>query len=364
MERDRMTNYGSFGNRIDELPTSPTTGIDYLGIVQELSEENKMIEEITAKSEQTGQIVDAGQLKEVAPNANFSGNISLTSRIESAEVSQEDLSVAKSILAKSFVEIGKNAPDRCGDGRGEINTEKMSDIELLQRPVGPQAMGASQSYALARRMVDGNEESATLENDLLSMRSTILATGSELGLHTDNHEHEHGKIGCGAMNGVEAGILIYGTDDDSGAVELATAIVGSDYDKDAHESHKNVAVNLPKTYVRDNQELLDSLEKVVGMGAKQVYIDNHLEGLVSLNQVAGTVFAREYYNRQCQKQLGKTIQVFNVDVWRFSVIAEELYPSDTAKQKAYITACADWNARPAIMLSDGSQQVVVRTPKN
>lgn len=342
--------------------------IDYKKIIEEaqLPMYNEAttvaIKNFAEKSLASAEIIFAGPLSALAPDAKFTGKISLKEKLESGKITAEELAKAKEILTECYGPVSPNAAMRCGDGRGEEGTEELSVIELIERELGPQAMGASQTHAMAGRMVSEPSEGASLEADLTDSRESIVATRAEIGLHTDDHEHGPNETGCGALNGTEAGVNAYNNDIDKGATQLAGAIVGDKYSNDAHNSHKTKALKIPATYASDNVNLVNAMAGI-GKGSKQVYVKSHDEVLASVNNVPGTTFNRELYIRRCQEEIGKIIQAFNIDAWHFDEVAERRFSNDPRKQTEYITACADWQARPALNLTDGSLEVVVRVPK-
>ena len=341
--------------------------IDYKRIIEEAQvpmydESTTMAIRSTAEKSLAGtEIISVGSLSEIAPDAKFVGSISLKNKLESGSITQKELEKTKAILTECYVPVSKGLPMRCGDGRGEEGTEELGFIELLQRELGTQAMGASQTHAMANRMVSDPSDEVTLEKDLMDIRASIVEAESEIGLHTDTHQHEPGKTGCGAVNGTESGVSAYNNDVDNGATQLARAVVGEKYSDSAHASHKAKASKVPASYASDNVNLTNHMTDI-GDRSKQVYAGNHEELLLAINNVQGTTLNRELFIRRCKEEIGKVIQVFGVDAWHFGVVAEKRFPADEQKQTEYVTACADWQARPALSLTDGTVEVVVRVP--
>lgn len=320
------------------------------------------IKNFAEKSLASAEIISAGPLSALAPDAKFTGKISLKDKVESGKITAEELAKAKEIMAECYGPVGYGSAMRCGDGRGEEGTEELSIVQLIERELGPQAMGASQTHAMASRMVSEPSEGASLEADLMDSRESIVETGAELGLHTDDHDHGPNETGCGAVNGTNSGIKAYNNELDNGAIQLAKAIAGEKYSNDAHNSHKTKALQIPVNYASDNVNLVNSMVSI-GENSKQVYVENHEELFAGVNNVPGTTFNRELYIRRCKIEIGKVIQAFNIDAWHFDEVAERRFSNDPRKQTEYITACADWQARPALNLTDGSLEVVVRVPK-
>jgi hypothetical protein len=303
--------------------------------------------------EATTQII--GTMKEVAPTTSFNENgISLIKRQESGEISEQDLQVALEIYSRSFVPAAIRANQRCGDGRSEEYVEG-SDYELLTRPLGPQFMGATITPAVARRLVEGFDDNSTLDSDIEEIRTAVLVTGSEVAIHTD----DHGPCGCGACAKLEKGLENY--EEEAGEPELARAIAGQYFVEEAYLQQRANAKDIPAGYAADKEGLPDRMAAKYGPGAKQVYVGGHDEAFVSLNYRVGEVFNREWCNAEIYRVTGKRIQFFNIDVWPFIEQAKELYPNDYNKQDAYVTACSKMQENPARVLTDGSQQVIIRS---
>ncbi len=316
------------------------------------------------KSKAEAEIISAGSLRSLAGEMRFKGGISLESRMASGEITEEILEKATQIYSESFVAVGDNAAMRCGDGRSEEGSDGLTKYQLAIRQLGPQSMGGVQSYATAYRTVAIPKPDATLLEDIEVVRDAIILTGSEVGMHTDEHSdtHAHGKTGCGAFNNISNGVEMYNSDDDQGATILASNVIGDEYRTELHERSKLNVKDIPENYSGDGAQILEELNVSYGEKSNQVYTGDHNEGFAGVNNVPGTTFNRELFNRRCKEELGLDIQAFSIDAWKFHEVAEELFKGDETMQQAYLTAMGDWQARPAVFITDGSQRVLVRNP--
>lgn len=307
-----------------------------------------VIGELEDMSENEAQLSSLGKLSDILPGAEFKGTISVSERLKSGGLTDEQLAGANETIAKSYVPVTKGANLRCVDGRGVAGFDG-SDPSSYE--LGPQVQGGTPDIAVARRLRKGMEPGANLLQDI---DEAVEATSSDFapGGHTDDKAPE-GDYGCGAVKTQENKLEYYAQTE---LLAKMAGVVGVVYQADGKQFDTAVFSNLPKNasklievkdeYYKDKPECVDFLTKFSSK-AKQIVSGKHNEVAVMLNFVRGTTLNSSKLN----ESTGGEVQAFGLDVW---------YIIDEFKDDApFILLDALTTLQE---LTDGSLEVQARTP--
>ncbi|HEY0965244.1 MAG TPA: cadmium-containing carbonic anhydrase [Candidatus Saccharimonadales bacterium] len=294
---------------------------------------------------QQTRIVHIGRLS----NMVWRGNVSATDTFV-------DVPAIIETLNEYYVSVNPKAKTRCIDGRHDPN---LDEAEL-----GPQVPGGATGAALAYRLgVDRDDLTrGTFLSDFESMLDNYLRLGLSPGGHRDNAEHQDGKVGCGAIDGV-ASILACLSDTQlvEDSKRLTRAILAEDFVRDDYLRVLGASVVLEAhadDYFAQNSELLPLLEERAP-GSVSTLTGIHNEKIVIVNFVPDTTFSS---NRFADSHDG--MQAFGYDVWRSKELATMLLPQDSQYMDRwrFVTARVMITIATLMALTDGSLQVLFRLP--
>lgn len=312
---------------------------------------NLLREELQNTSESEGQIVALGPLRGETPREHWNGAISLEQRLDSGELSAEDVKAAHERVAKFFVPVTYGAPKRCGDGR-TIDGYNISSSLWFKRGLGPQILGGTGGDATGVRLSKGYEPGATFTGDV-SRTAVDHRSKFAPGDHTDDHA-EGEKTGCGAIDGQVRKNEIHTDPERSKTVESVVKFIYKTADLplplDLFQELKANAQSINEhatEYFANKHKALDEISAVSPKGIEPL-VGTHNEISLTLNFVDGTTFDRDAYNAQTD---GK-IQNFNIDVW--AILQEH------GENAGFVLA--DMVAT-ALDLTDGSIDVFARVPQ-
>lgn len=312
-----------------------------------LPEVIKQEKEISAEQ---GKLVSLGILMGDTAPEHWTGAISLSRRLDSEELTRDEVNQQHSQLSEYFVEAKMGAPKRCGDGRTVDGFTPLS-INWHLRGLGVQIFGGSCGDATGIRLSKGYTADVTFVDDVESITMNHESDFA-LGDHTDDHA-EGEKTGCGAIDGQLRKNEIY-LDLERG--KTLQTIMEFLYDKaglplpaglfEQLKQNAQTINDYADEYFADKHLVLDTIKDQSPNGVEPL-VGEHNETSLTLNFVEGTTFNRDLYNAGSD---GK-IQNFNVDVW--SILKEH---GDNA---GFVLADA---VATALDLTDGSIEVFARVP--
>ena len=292
-----------------------------------------------------------GQMNEGTPSDDWTGGISLESRISSGELSEGEISSNLKNLPKYFVQIGSNSPKRCGDGRSRVLDQESDDkTDNLVDGLGAQSFGGSVSDAIALRLKHGFVPGSTLLGDLEAV-SRNHKSKFALGGHTDDHAHGD-ATGCGAIDGqVRKNEILCDESKNKTIKEVLENVyskTGLEFNQQLFENatrNAKTILNNSKSYFANKQKALETITDNTPNGV-EVLSGSHGEISLTINLRNGTTFDKNGYNKLTN---GK-IQNFNIDAW---MILEE-YGEDAM----YVLID---NVATALDLTDGSIIVIIHS---
>ncbi len=271
-------------------------------------------QEIEIMSEQEAKMVVVAKMNKLLPESKFQGLISVTERIKKGEATAEGITQARTFVEKSYVSVTKGAGLRCVDGRGE---EGYDDNDPAWYELGPQIQGATVDVAVARRLRQGvSSGSETLQADVAK---TVQETTNDFApsAHTDDHEHEAGKCGCGAINGQETKLDYYLDPEVAAAIP---GVVGAIYGLADKELPGNALADLVENatalkgikadYFGNKPDAFTYLGEF-NQNAKKVVTGKHNEFELVLNFVSGTTLNSGKLNTLTNGEYN----AFGLDVW-------------------------------------------------
>lgn len=317
--------------------------------------------------------VKAGELTVVGPLApeNSRGNwtaghISLADRLETGELSTETVTHALGVLAESYVQTHSNvgAQVRCIDGRQAAGYDD-NDAEMFTREQGPQIPGGSPIQAVAYRLAfggsDGSYYTKNLGEDMHESAEKMEKLGFLPGDHIDDKDRHDGTTGCRAIDGVEehtSGINFKTVHEVESVLQ---ALMGNDFN--ARDFDHVIASSMrmaaaQEHYFIDKKAIIKELVEQNPDGAP-VLVGDHKEIIAAINLCEGETLHRDHFSSRMDGQ----VQVFGYDAWYTFKAAKALFPYDLEQQSRYIHARLALAVTALMDLTDGSLQLVVRTPK-
>ncbi|MFO0920484.1 MAG: hypothetical protein U0451_02320 [Candidatus Saccharimonadales bacterium] len=305
-------------------------------------------------SNDQAELIFLGELRGDTNPDHWTGSISLTKRLESGEISSEEVEEAKSRINDCYVSVTIGAPKRCGDG-STIEGYDDNDPEWYGRPLGVQQFGGTNSDAVGRRLKVGYQSGATrlkdVEDAIENHRSEFSA-----GDHNDVHAEGDGT-GCGQIDGEQRRFAIYG-DDEKGKTLITI-------ERDLYQkaglafpeaaagqllpNGKSIHDNAGDYFIDGNASILDLIQsKNSYQFAVERLTRPHPEVFLVLNFVEGTTFHRDHFNAPTNAKIG----AFGIDVW--DIIKEH------GEDAFYVLADT---VATGMDLTDGTLQVVARVSK-
>jgi hypothetical protein len=348
-----------------------------------------------------------GALKEQVdnPRAEWTGGVSVETRINEGEITREDIEHLKSRVNDFYLETTPGSIVRCIDGRtgakflakaravAESTKQYLADkkeaiseafwsspshsnvVRLRTIPrdspafekLGPQIAGGTLAGGVSYRHASSSEfanfSDARIADDAKTYgeKSSAGPGGFEAGDH-QAHPDKPG-LGCGAVDGLEAIHDKVNPRNLKTLYGLTKGILGDEF-RENHFTHfissaNSLAAN--EQYFASKQEAIyyltttnpDSLPELMG---------EHGEGVIVINRVKNTTLHRDYLNEVMREETGKDLQVFGYDLWYSEEMAKKLYPESIDMQERYVH-CRVAKAVAALMyLTDGSLEVGVRMP--
>lgn len=339
-------------------------------------------ENLLAMSTDTNELEQTYELVSVAPDGlgYGEGQISTAARIESGEITKQDLETARTILRTSpniFVPVDSDAlDDGCGDGRGVVRvlrrneaTGEIEELNASRRRAKLFGGGLMVAASMWRAVTGAPKHGETVLGDREFMASKLQAMGIEHGAHTDVHAHGD-NCGCGAIDKYDKATLNV-TAFKNQIMANIRALYGASY-----ENNLDAINAVFTTYAelgRDQQYMSNAkgrqtMDLIQNDGAVVKELEaTHLEGLVVLNDVEGVTVDQRAFDAELRAAgVESEIQLFVVDTWRgrmyadaVAQIAVDTLPGADYEQ-ARQTAYADFLIRTlavAATLTAGDQPV-------
>lgn len=319
------------------------------------------------------------EFPETATDA-WTGNISVAQRL-GKDISQDEIDAAlkPANLDTYFVNADASAPTRCIDGR--CLHGYTGDGATAQRALGPQAPGGTPTAALCHRVADWDSLNNNARPNLVDDIADMAAFIDNFGGHTDVHANQD-KTGCGAIDRMpEILRRITMPEAQEQVRDLSHALLGDRYHRDEIDALIGRLVSLqgkakryfvynPATDRYDYGMRSIELLRKRDPQAVEMLDGAHHEVALIINLVDGTTFHRDQFSLNHNHRL----QAFNYDFWRTLQQAHTVYPDDTtasAAEKArsdrlrsrYMSMCTLFAVGTAMVLTDGSLDLVVRAPK-
>jgi hypothetical protein len=293
-----------------------------------------------------------GTLTDLIPAEYFHGTVSPKSRLESGEITAQQIADAKEYQTLCYVPVTEGAGIRCVEDREE---QDFDDSNPASYQLGPQVQGATIDIAAAKRLVRGIEDGATLEADIdteISEHSARFTPSA----HTDEAHQADGEMGCGAQKGQETKLGYYQDEHMAGIAGVVRVL----HDKAGKVVPAGVLESLPASAAKLSSV---STEYYANKPTAARYIQaqlagnpeshkvvrgQHNAGMVVLNFDSDWTLSPGKLNMHTDGQ----VMSFGLDVW---YLFEE-YPEDEA---AGLLADA---IATLMNLTDGSLEVGLRLP--
>ena len=325
---------------------------------------------------------------------SWQGSISKSKRVSGNKELAKLYEAASNLdnLEQYYVHAFSDSRVRCIDGRllfGYLMPNGLINQELANRDLGPQIPGGTPAAALANRVVSGEFTSGIyLSKDIREVADVYKSLGINMGGHVDEHKDGHEfDTGCGAIDRMIDIIDMTTNDEILQEVEvLCKAILGDGFDSDIFDvvvGRLHRMQSIKREYYRYDEKAHDYLYKKEAIdtlikSAEQEHhpiaklIGDHNEMLLVINFMKGTTFNRDKFWVENDGQ----VQAFNYDIWESFDIASKLYPLDFTKhtsaeidanvrsQRTYIMVRTIYALGTAMVLTDGSLDLVIRKQKN
>lgn len=273
----------------------------------------------------------------LAPNGLGFGKglISVEARIANENLHRKELEQARNILrddTEVFTEVDPDAQDDgCGDGRFVVRIYRRdeSNQEIIYGKSRRRAKifggGLAASSSMIRSVAGPVHHGETVLGDRKFMAEKLKELGIEHGAHTDNHAKGE-NCGCGAIDRypeITNNANLYREH----ITKTLQALYGESFA--ASETAINSVFETYEQLVTDEQyfsnaagrQTMDLIEND-GAIIKELG-DEHLEGIVVLNDNEGTTFDQRKFDEKCRAAgIESEIQVFVVDVWRGRMYAD------------------------------------------
>ena len=292
----------------------------------------------------------------VTSDIQWPGKVSAAKLIASGKTSEATLNEAAQRLNEFYVPVSPSARTRCIDGR--------HDPELNEEKLGAQVPGGAPGAALAYRLgVDKDDLTrGTFLVDAEEMIGRYLRLGFAPGGHRDEHSVGKATVGCGAIDGMD---VILATMIQADLVDdhkrVVKELMGPLFNRDNYLRNTGAAAVLngrSTDYFRGREAIIDILEKRVKNSIATLKGD-HQECLVVVNLVPNTTLSSNRFT----KEFG--IQAFGYDLWRSMQMAEKIMPrpDQESDRQRFIMARVMTTVATLMALTDGSQRLVLRTPR-
>lgn len=283
-------------------------------------------------------------------NATWLGKISAISLLDSGFTSQAVIDEAVARIEEFYVPAYKDARIRCIDGR--------TDPNFNESHLGPQEAGGTPGDALAMRLAKGISDDNSFVADADVTNNLIKQLGYTPGGHRDDHA-AGAACGCGAVDAMDKiDAVMAGGELAEDLKRLVQGLLGDDFNDEVYESVITEAKKIDNqagTYFADRQSSLNDLENK-NPNCVSTLTGTHNECFILINMVPDTTFATNRFS-----ETFNGTQAFGYDVWLTLELAPKLFPEDSDAQARFIYARIINCVATAMVLTDGSQRLLVRT---
>lgn len=358
-----VLNYPMYEDESDLMTQQYVPEDQATAIVPDLQE--IALDTIKEQSRSQGEIVVVGRLRDIAPNAKFTGKTSVDQRIAKGEITDQQMVEAVSIVRDYYVPVTEYAPMRCIEDRFSITRDEDDE---LGRPLGAQYPGGSAGYAIPLRISIGDiedlgENRTTELDDNETVNEILHEVKSSAGVHNDENHVACGKdcTGCGAIDTKEGQLELYEPETIEGTAELTQALMGNTFNEaDFSEAADNGLKLLDqKGYFSSGQAIIEDVRKKNAGGVETVAGIPHRAGLVIFNKVKGSTFLRDTFSDHFDDEL----EAHNIDLWQIDEFAEEI--SDDPKTRSLFSHAAYAKIAQVaqkLIAEDASLVVIIRQP--
>jgi len=286
------------------------------------------------------------------------GTISYADRAGS-EVSPKILARVETLIESPEILVPVQASDDgCGDGRevgivyegSEVRNRSLNRAKIFG---GGATMAAASSIGL------GHARGQNLHETFDTAAALLVDRGLDYGAHRDNHAHGENS-GCGAIDKAPINIgnvVKYRQPITETIKALGVDTSGLDNVIEAFGQYEKETAN--QTY--SGAKVVEDIQRR-GRVVKELK-DNHNEMFVILNDVAG----KTVNQGKVREVSNGAVQVFAVDTWHLSALAEAMYPeskgfSDSDRHEALLSELV-YTLATAATLTKGDLPIIMISPE-
>ncbi|TAK58766.1 hypothetical protein EPO14_02995 [Patescibacteria group bacterium] len=318
-----------------------------------------------------GKRIERAEIKMLGPISYIAPHEGLwTGSISRKAHQSERVTGALQEIPHYFVMADTDAPERCIDGRPKV--KKGARGHLQEMHLGPQTPGGTPAMTLAYRIMNAGTlpEGKKFCDDLKDTIGLCKKHGISFGGHIDDHNHGF-NCGCGAIDKIpEIFKKILEPEFKESASVYLKAILGERFDADvmqsligrADELNAQNGNYLEQTADGDylfRKKVIETLEtEATNVQPVEELIGDHREIALVVNLVPGSTFDRDAFT----KAQGSEVQAFNYDFWVSEDFANKLFKSEK-KRTEFLTIRAMLGIATAMVLTDGSMELILRTKK-
>lgn len=295
-----------------------------------------------------------------APQAEWTGAISLKNRMESGEVTENGLLHAWNRLKDFYVVAKLGTVMRCIDERSQLDFDATTG-SLETDGIGPQVPGGTLAGAVSYRETESHRVSDFQDANFKEDAKTYgIISKDKLGYLPGDHVAEtlHGGIGCGAVDGLDDSHAKVNYRNISTLYNLTKSVLGDKFNEDAFARFVSSATLLRATvgYFDTLQDAIDDLKNSTH-NALPVLTGSHKGVIIMINRVAGTTLNTNRLNQAMIDEAGEELQIFNYDLWFTEGTAKKLFPYSHENREIYLHSRLALAIATLMHLTDGSLQL-------
>lgn len=291
-------------------------------------------------------ITDLGALTQ----AMWPGGISARAMIRQGLTTTDSITKSIAEFDTYFVPVDVRSEMRCIDGRCSGREDRAH--------LGAQVPGGTPGAGLAYRLGVINEhlELGNFCDDAQYMLDAYEKAGLMPGDHRDTHGH---GVGCGAIDKMDAALAaLVNPTLVADHERLVRVLLGESFDDETYLHVMGAAVMVEgraDEYFKDRASSVKMLEERLHHMVPVLAGDHH-ECIVSINAVSGTTFDNKRFAQDFNG-----MQAFNYDVWQTIEGTTHIFTHDVRAQRRFIMARVMIAVATLMVLTDGTQQLVVRS---
>ena len=317
------------------------------------------------KRAERAEITMLGPISFIAPHGElWSGSISRKDH------QSERTAGALKEIRRYFVPADTDAPERCIDGRPKV--KKGPRGHLREMHLGPQTPGGTPAMTLAYRIMNAGTlpEGRKFCDDLKDTIGLCKKHGISFGGHIDDHAQGF-NCGCGAIDKIpEIFHKMLAPEFPQAVSVYLKAILGERFDANVMQSLIGRAGELSAqngNYLEQTSDgdylykkkVIETLEaEATDVQPVEELMGDHREIALVVNMVPGSTFDRDAFTTA----QGSEVQAFTYDFWVSEDFANKLFKSEK-KRTEFLTIRAMLGIATAMVLTDGSMELILRTEK-